>query len=91
MDAGGGYNPRTVEEVFGDFKGRRAGMVKALTTGIPFTIFFLLILGISLSFSFHERELFNGKFLVVLQRLKSFTTSVTLVSFFCFSLFKIRR
>lgn len=32
---GGGahYNPRTVEEVFREFKGRRAGMIKALTTG----------------------------------------------------------
>ncbi|KAL2234817.1 UNVERIFIED_CONTAM: PHD finger protein ALFIN-LIKE 5 [Sesamum indicum] len=27
-----GYNPRTVEEVFRDFKGRRAGLIKALTT-----------------------------------------------------------
>ncbi|KAK6148734.1 hypothetical protein DH2020_016259 [Rehmannia glutinosa] len=26
-----GYNPRTVEEVFRDFKGRRAGLIKALT------------------------------------------------------------
>lgn len=33
MDSGGHYNPRTVEEVFRDFKGRRAGMIKALTTG----------------------------------------------------------
>lgn len=34
--AGGGVganNPRTVEQVFRDFKGRRAGLVKALTTG----------------------------------------------------------
>lgn len=31
---GGAYNPRTVEEVFRDFKGRRAAMIKALTTGI---------------------------------------------------------
>ena len=31
MDAG--YNPRTVEEVFRDFKGRRAALIKALTTG----------------------------------------------------------
>ncbi|KAM7254451.1 hypothetical protein ACFE04_003831 [Oxalis oulophora] len=29
---GGQYNPRTVEEVFRDFKGRRAGLIKALTT-----------------------------------------------------------
>ena len=41
MDAG--YNPRTVEEVFRDFKGRRAALIKALTTGsyhFPFQIFF---------------------------------------------------
>ncbi|TYG59882.1 hypothetical protein ES288_D07G022400v1 [Gossypium darwinii] len=31
MDA---YNPRTVEEVFRDFKGRRAGMIKALATDV---------------------------------------------------------
>ncbi|XP_073014049.1 PHD finger protein ALFIN-LIKE 8-like isoform X1 [Typha latifolia] len=30
---GGGYNPRTPEEVFRDFRARRAGMIKALTTG----------------------------------------------------------
>lgn len=36
MEGGGTqYNPRTVEEVFRDFKGRRAGMIKALTTGFP--------------------------------------------------------
>nr|XP_043615019.1 PHD finger protein ALFIN-LIKE 4-like [Erigeron canadensis] len=34
MDGGGQYNPRTVEEVFRDFKGRRAGMIKALTTEV---------------------------------------------------------
>uniref|UniRef100_A0A0R0FQK5 PHD finger protein ALFIN-LIKE n=1 Tax=Glycine max TaxID=3847 RepID=A0A0R0FQK5_SOYBN len=32
MDAG--YNPRTVEEVFRDFKGRRAALIKALTTDV---------------------------------------------------------
>lgn len=32
--AGAQYNPRTVEEVFRDFKGRRAGMIKALTTDV---------------------------------------------------------
>ncbi|MBA0626291.1 hypothetical protein Godav_003984 [Gossypium davidsonii] len=31
MDGGASYNPRTVEEVFRDFKGRRAAMIKALT------------------------------------------------------------
>ncbi|THU58796.1 hypothetical protein C4D60_Mb03t18220 [Musa balbisiana] len=30
----GGYNPRTPEQVFGDFRGRRAGIVKALTTDV---------------------------------------------------------
>ncbi|CAN1827275.1 unnamed protein product [Linum perenne] len=36
MDAGVGanYNPRTVEEVFRDFKGRRAGLIKALTSDV---------------------------------------------------------
>ncbi|KAJ4877625.1 PHD finger protein ALFIN-LIKE 3 [Raphanus sativus] len=34
MDGGGAYNPRTVEEVFRDFKGRRSGMIKALTTDV---------------------------------------------------------
>ncbi|RCV13928.1 hypothetical protein SEVIR_2G396000v4 [Setaria viridis] len=29
-----GYNPRTVEEVFRDFKGRRAGIIRALTTDV---------------------------------------------------------
>ncbi|XP_075505244.1 PHD finger protein ALFIN-LIKE 5-like [Primulina tabacum] len=32
MDAG--YNPRTVEEVFRDFRGRRGGLIKALTTDV---------------------------------------------------------
>lgn len=34
MDGGAQYNPRTVEEVFRDFKGRRAGLIKALTTDV---------------------------------------------------------
>nr|GME16022.1 PHD finger protein ALFIN-LIKE 4 [Ipomoea batatas] len=34
MDGGQQYNPRTVEEVFRDFKGRRAGLIKALTTDV---------------------------------------------------------
>ncbi|XP_010519833.1 PREDICTED: PHD finger protein ALFIN-LIKE 4-like [Tarenaya hassleriana] len=34
MDGSGAYNPRTVEEVFRDFKGRRGGMIKALTTDV---------------------------------------------------------
>ncbi|XP_024631067.1 PHD finger protein ALFIN-LIKE 4 isoform X1 [Medicago truncatula] len=31
---GAPYNPRTVEEVFRDFKGRRAALIKALTTDV---------------------------------------------------------
>ncbi|KAF2536805.1 hypothetical protein F2Q68_00018840 [Brassica cretica] len=34
MDGGGAYNPRTVEEVYRDFKGRRSGMIKALTSDV---------------------------------------------------------
>nr|ATU47228.1 alfin 1-like protein [Atriplex hortensis] len=34
MDGNTQYNPRTVEEVFRDFKGRRAGMIKALTADV---------------------------------------------------------
>jgi hypothetical protein len=33
--------PRTVEEVFSDFKGRRSGLIKALTSGL-FLIFIFL-------------------------------------------------
>ena len=38
MDGGAPYNPRTVEEVFRDLKGRRAGMIKALTTGTALSL-----------------------------------------------------
>ncbi|GJU90586.1 PHD finger protein ALFIN-LIKE 4 [Tanacetum coccineum] len=34
MDASQPYNPRTVEEVFRDFKSRRTGIIKALTTDV---------------------------------------------------------
>ncbi|KAK6941819.1 Alfin, N-terminal [Dillenia turbinata] len=34
MHEGAQYNPQTVEEVFGDFKGHQAGMIKALTTDV---------------------------------------------------------
>ncbi|KAJ0977195.1 hypothetical protein J5N97_012669 [Dioscorea zingiberensis] len=30
----GGFNPRTAEDVFRDFRGRRAGLIKALTTDV---------------------------------------------------------
>ncbi|KAI4377009.1 hypothetical protein MLD38_014707 [Melastoma candidum] len=44
MDRGGQYNPRTIEEVFMDFRGRRARMIKALTTGsfLPLLLFYFL-------------------------------------------------
>lgn len=43
------YSPRTVEEVFSDFKGRRAALIKALTTALslslsPFLIYFLIFI-----------------------------------------------
>nr|QCO76342.1 PHD finger protein [Tamarix hispida] len=34
MDGGAQYNPRTVDEVFRDFKGRRAAMIRALTDDV---------------------------------------------------------
>ncbi|KAK4372838.1 hypothetical protein RND71_008222 [Anisodus tanguticus] len=34
MEGGAQYSPRTVEEVFRDFKGRRNGLIKALTTDV---------------------------------------------------------
>lgn len=38
--AGAPYSPRTVDEVFRDFKGRRAGMIKALSTGLSLSLFY---------------------------------------------------
>lgn len=39
MDGGGSgaapYGARSAEEVFRDYRARRAGMIKALTTGTP--------------------------------------------------------
>jgi len=32
------FDPRTVEAVFRDFKGRRAGLIKALTTGFSLSL-----------------------------------------------------
>jgi hypothetical protein len=41
---GGGHPvPRTVDEVFSDYKGRRAGLIKALTTGHCFAYSLLLL------------------------------------------------
>lgn len=52
MDGAANYNPRTVEEVFRDFKGRRAGMVKALTSGKKIFYFMLFSLALFLCCSF---------------------------------------
>lgn len=46
MDANAQYNPRTVEEVFRDFKGRRAGLIKALTSGTYIIIIIIMIYNI---------------------------------------------
>lgn len=48
--------PRTVEEVFSDFKGRRAGLIKALTNGFslpllsppPFFVFLVSVIAESM-------------------------------------------
>jgi hypothetical protein len=77
MDGGASYNPRTVEEVFRDFKGRRAGMIKALTTGTLFLRFFFRYI------TFWRIIKCGFVFRFLLQMLKSFTSSVILVSF-CF-------
>lgn len=63
MDAGGAYNPRTVEEVFKDFKGRRAGMIKALTTGKNWVFF-------SSFFFFHFLCFLTGKLNFVITLLR---------------------
>lgn len=64
MDSRTQYNPRTVEEVFRDFKGRRAGLIKALTTGIcccNHSFFFLFHFQKKIEISI---TLFNAVFLV---------------------------
>ena len=54
MEGGSGpYSPRTAEEVFKDFRGRRAGMIKALTTGTLSLLSFLSFSSISV-FLFHS-------------------------------------
>jgi len=42
--------PRTVEEVFTDFKGRRSGLIKALTTGTLSLLFFFTFI----HYSYHN-------------------------------------
>lgn len=51
MEGGAGvYNPRTVEEVFRDFKGRRAAIVKALTSGISLNFYLIFFSGFNIVF-----------------------------------------
>ncbi|XP_039009240.1 PHD finger protein ALFIN-LIKE 4-like [Hibiscus syriacus] len=57
MEGGGAqYNPRTVEEVFRDFKGRRAGMIKALTTDVEEFALILVVVRSIMFFHFAEKE-----------------------------------
>lgn len=62
MDGGTLHSLRTVEEVFRDFKGRRAGIIKALTAGLfvfsEFT-FFLFILFIACFLLTHSNLVFS--------------------------------
>lgn len=72
MEGGAQYNPRTVEEVLKDLKGRRAGLIKALTTGILSLFFSFLSLAHTpafpylptacLSYFFHDTQ--NSSFSV---------------------------
>lgn len=64
MDGGAAYNPRTVEEVFRDFKGRRAGMIRALTTGLVQSPFSFSSSSIS-GFSFSSFRVFNRLFMAL--------------------------
>jgi hypothetical protein len=94
MDGGASYNPRTVEEVFRDFKGRRAGMIKALTAGTSFCFFYFFELFFYIKKSdmkFLENYLIWFHFYGLLQMLKSFTSSVILVRVFYLILFFNKR
>jgi hypothetical protein len=72
---GGGHPvPRTVDEVFSDYKGRRAGLIKALTTG------HCLLSSSSFLFSFAFSPYYSFFFFFFLQTFKSFTSSAILVS-----------
>lgn len=79
MDAGGAYNPRTVEEVFKDFKGRRAGMIKALTTGKNWVFFFIIsLLSFSL-FSHRKIEFCDYPFAQMFRSFSDFVIPVSVV------------
>lgn len=75
----GSYNPRTVEEVFRDFKGRRAGLLKALTTGsfsLPLLFFYIQFFN---STYVESNIMLISPFFFMLQMLKTFLASVTQV------------
>lgn len=65
MDGATAYNPRTLEEVFRDFKGRRAGMIKALTSGYFFSFSFISCSALSLFLPRCFYGVFFGLFLDV--------------------------
>ncbi len=74
--------PRTVEEVFQDFKGRRSGLIKALTNGtFSSSSSTYIISGFLFNFSNFFLFLFGSS---MLQTLKSFTSSAIPVRYFSF-------
>ena len=74
--------PRTVEEVFQDFKGRRSGLIKALTNGtFSSSSSTYIISGFLFNFSKFFLFLFGSS---MLQTLKSFTSSAIPVRYFSF-------
>lgn len=84
--ASGPYNPRTAEEVFKDFRGRRSGMINALTTGalsfllsVPGTLPRFTYSAFCLSLSCSTVSDFPCR-LFMLQTLTSFIISATPVS-----------
>lgn len=73
MDGGAQYNPRTVEEVFRDFKGRRAGMIKALTSGsFPCSSFSVLFYRCFFTFFFLFQLLKRVSFLFLFADVEEF-------------------
>lgn len=77
MEGGQQYNPRTVEEVFRDFKGRRAGLIKALTTGIQLNFAHFPLIFVFFLAGFYY--LISVGRAWILQMLKNFTSSATQV------------
>lgn len=88
MYVGANNNPRTVEEVFKDFMGRRNGLIKALTTGNLFILYFLCqILSFSVVLSI---ELYLDFFLSSRVSVWTLVHFVLLkLGFVCFPLFQM--